>query len=182
MADLPRGEDVLEDDEYVVTRESIGSGDLVVTNERVFVVAPGSTSTSRQIPRHRIESLALTTHLRQSAKHWSGVAGVLGLAARVGAFLRWGLALKVPNDAETADRVGTGGVISAFQSVLDLVSLVDEALAVAAPLLFVGAVVIAVRGRSRVLSFTLDDGEVVRFRAPRADERTTGRLRDALSL
>lgn len=175
------GEDIdaLDPDERVELRVPLADGDLVVTDRRAFRLLDGGT-TIAGVQRDDVVAVGVSNLQRDQLGRAIGVY-LLAMMALGGAVVLHPFSLSVPIDPEAAARMGVGDVVGLFQSVLDLLSLVDEALAVAGALLVVYTVVYLVRSWERTLVLERSDGRRVTLSAPSLTDADVEQLRELLA-
>jgi len=143
-----RVDDLLYDGETVRETVDVGTARVVVTSHRVLAFTPDADGENfRQADRPNVEGVEAGTDANERWLRYAvrfGVAG--GLLAVTGVFVDFGSIFgDITFDTESAGQVGAGGLISAAQTLIDVMAKLDFVmLAFGALSLFVTAVLVGV--------------------------------------
>ena len=177
-----RVDDLLYDGETARETVDVGTSRVVVTSPRVLAFTPDTDGENfRQADRPNVEGVEAGTDANERWLRYAvrfGVAG--GLLAVTGFLVDFGSIFSDINfDAESAGQVGAGGLISAAQTLIDVMAQLDFImLAFGALSLFMTAVLVGVSLFERdptIVITVAGDGEDIHL--PRSDTTTEIRHR-----
>ena len=155
MSWVERARDLLHNNESIREEVRIGSGGVVVTNQRLLVFTPEQSGANfRQVDRPNVESVKRHTSGDRKFLMPGLKAGILGLVmvafGYVFNFDEFAESIALDGGTGAAGAVGVGGLLGMMQTVIELFALLDEGLRIVGGLaLAVSAVALSVYVWSR---------------------------------
>lgn len=181
-----RAEEVLYDGESIWETVHVGSGAVVVTSHRLLIFTPDQDGPNyRQVDRPNVDGATVSNTGKTGLLKYAIQALVVGGMLLAGGLLIDfdGLASGFSLDTGTAGGpVSAGGMIGLFQSVLDLLGRLDEALLAIGGLGFALGIIllgIYIWTRKRVLTISVAGDDDITLTAPNEDG-SVQRLQDSL--
>jgi len=142
MSWVDRANELLYDGETIAETVDVGANRVFVTSHRVLAFFPeGEGANFRQVDRPNFEGVTASDESDGGALAKAGVWGFLGVGSVVGGLVvEVGDVVSMPENLQGGAVGGTGGLVSTFETLVSVLALVDEGVAL------LGLVLLAVAG------------------------------------